>query len=538
VSERELSLEERLVAVQAALAGDHSRVRSSVPPDYPPRAPGWIIPAGLNGEGEVDNSPQINEALESAKPGDVVYLPRPSVAYGLLSSLSMREGVTLMMGHSKPLLAGGYLRPLHAFGSPEVIHFGPLSEGAKLQGIAIDGSYVRESLEVHGWNAVGQYAKRIQIDDCSTYKMTGDGQRAEEYAGGFPHSWRSTRVYHFEPKGNGFNIPNMTDCTWTDCQSLNAGKCGWLLEKAQANSHFIGCRGEWSAEHNWHLTGEWNTGTGAGGCIFTSCSSDRAEKHGCLIDATGTVPVLFNGWMGRRDGRNNKSGGGGYAGIAVSKATIPVLLGALTIFPGVDDTGEGTNSPEYGLSIVEAAYCNLAGPAFIRAQTSSIHESGNSGPNFRRGINNVNTTGATTATTAASNFKNTAGTDSGSPFNMLASAKLYSGQAASEPTLAAGSANGGTPPAPKVLGQMSDMRGQVEFGSGSAPSAGQQVVVKFAQEYTDTPVVIVCASNTAAAALELIAVVANGKEFELKTGKAPAAEQAVGHYVFSYFVIG
>lgn len=198
--------------------------------------------------------------------------------------------------------------------------------------------------------------------------------------------------------GVGFYFNGNTDMSVSHCYTLGAGDDGFQLNTSMANSKFIGCRSEGSANHGYHITGSWNTGTGAGGVLLDSCSTDRSVKNGILVDATGTSPIQIVGPMLRRDGRNGGSGGGSYAGIAVAAATVPVFVSAPTVFPGVDDNGTGTNSPQYGISITSTnTYVSLCGPGILHANTNAVNDDGTS--TVVRGPGIAERIGATTATT-------------------------------------------------------------------------------------------------------------------------------------------
>lgn len=107
------------------------------------------------------------------------------------------------------------------------------------------------------------------------------------------------------------------------------------------------------------------------------------------------------------------------------------------------------------------------------------------------------------------------------------------------PVLAALAANGGSPPAPTFSSAGGDdMRGKVGMGSGTSPSAGPQVSVTFNKAYSAIPIILVCASNAATAALNPYVDTASTTGFNIAFANAPSASQSAGTYSVAFIVIG
>jgi hypothetical protein len=105
------------------------------------------------------------------------------------------------------------------------------------------------------------------------------------------------------------------------------------------------------------------------------------------------------------------------------------------------------------------------------------------------------------------------------------------------PSAAAGANNGGSPPAPTVVAGSTDGRGSIQFGSGTAPAVGEQVVVTFAQPYTSAPVVMLSGGNAATSALGALypgAVSTTG--FTIRCATAPTASQSGTTFLVQYRV--
>lgn len=110
------------------------------------------------------------------------------------------------------------------------------------------------------------------------------------------------------------------------------------------------------------------------------------------------------------------------------------------------------------------------------------------------------------------------------------------------PAAAAGTAAGGSPPAPVLLTGTNDNAGTLTFGTGSAPSAGQLVLVTFAIAWAisggGAPHIVISPENSVTASLVPFVGVRSTTQFSFNTVNAPAAAQANTVYSFSYVVIG
>lgn len=103
-------------------------------------------------------------------------------------------------------------------------------------------------------------------------------------------------------------------------------------------------------------------------------------------------------------------------------------------------------------------------------------------------------------------------------------------------TAVAGANNGTTPPAPVVAGD--DASGNLTFGSGGTPAAGDQVDVTFAVAYAATPAVVLTGLNAATQALGLFVKTVSATGFSIGTANAPTASQGNTVYSVDYMIIG
>lgn len=354
----------------------------------------WInaqeTPYNAKGDGVTDDTTAIQNALNAAPRGGTVYLPPGT--YAISAPLTIPPQVRLLGSAGTHLDSTTCsIKPLASFSGASVLLLVDQTTGgysvantdAHIENVTLDGSNLTGST-IDGIQAQG-YVHGLTIDNVQIRSMPNHGIATVTNSSGSPYSWRATRVVANTCAGYGFSI-SMTDSTWIDVQAIGCGKSGWFLNSC-ANSLFIGCRSEWSAWDGYTITGAQNSGNGSGGCLFVGCSTDRSGQNGVNITATGPTPFTFTGLVLRRDGRNGGSGGGGYAALAVAGATVPVSVNGITTYPGVDDNGTGTNSPQYGVSITATSTKVSLDNVLVQAATTAWHDDGTNtitlGPNIQ-----------------------------------------------------------------------------------------------------------------------------------------------------------
>jgi hypothetical protein len=378
-----------------------------------------VFAYGAKGDGSTDDSTAINSALTAAAVGDTVLLPAGHI-YSIAHQLVVPPYITLQGGHGNRTdntQLSTTLRPTAGFTDDAAIRFKDKeeagyaveNEGIRIRNLTIDMSLTAGTIS--GIKASG-YVHGVVLDNVCVQKAPYRGFYCTTYTRlssvtYHPYSWNVWNCFAWQCGDVGFFFGNQqADMTLVNCEALGCTGNGFELTYC-ANSHFIGCRGEW-CNNGFHLTGSWGTGTGSGGALFTDCSTDRNTLNGVLIDATGNTPILFIGLMTRRDGRNAKLGGGGYAGVKVSAATVPVVINGITCYPGVDDDGTGVNSPDYGFT-ASGSTSVVINSGYLQGQVAGYNDGGTNTV-LRRGMNLITATGATSAPTiATSNPWNTNG---------------------------------------------------------------------------------------------------------------------------------
>lgn len=367
---------------------------------------------GALGDGTTNDTAAIQAALNATPMGGICFMPFGD--YRTNAPLIVPPGVTLMGEHANlmasppppvPALSDPpcRIKPLPTFAGASVILFvdevtggyPKLSAEQRLVDIMIDGSG-QTTPAVDGIQAKGNI-QNIVMRGVTIRYMSGNGIYTDIANTRFPYSWRLYRVMSDNNKGHGFFFNVMTDITMFDCQSIGNAANGFQLNNC-ANSQLSLCRAEWNGNYGFNFTGNWGNGWGSGALVASACSTDRNGWDGVHFDCLGTPPFVFNGLMLRRDGRNNNAGGGGYAALSVDAATTtPLVITGLTVFPGTDDGGAGTNSPEIGVKIAGAASVVLD-DAFIHAAVTPV---ANTGTKVQMGPSITAATGLTSAPVAA-----------------------------------------------------------------------------------------------------------------------------------------
>ncbi|MEV8398802.1 glycosyl hydrolase family 28-related protein [Streptomyces niveus] len=357
-----------------------------IPHDQLPTSMDWLIVTTYGAEGDAtqDDTTAIQAAIDACPQGGVVYFP--AGVYKTTATLDLKSGVTLLGSHANMMLGPGMttadfacsIQPTAPFTGTSVIQIIGEDDGEhpaisgeqRLTNLMIDGSQLTGS-SIDGLYARGN-VQNVVLENVTIRQMPNNGLVTADAADVFPYSWRLRHVMVDNCHANGILLTGNTDLTLDDVQVIGCWAQGIVLTNC-TNGQLNGCRTEWNGSHGYRITGAWGDWAGSGGMQMTGCSTDRNGQHGVLIDATGNGPVVIDGLMTRRDGRNGGAGGGGYAGLAVAAATVPVVVTGATCYPGVDDGGASTNSPDYGLAVTGAATLVQVDNAYLHANTQGLY---------------------------------------------------------------------------------------------------------------------------------------------------------------------
>ncbi len=376
-----------------------------------PAALDWLLVTsyGAEGDGIADDTLAIQAAIDACPPGGIVYFPRG--VYKTTTTLDWKNGVTLLGSHANLMVGPGmtnddypcYIQPVAPFTGTSVIQIVGEDDGThpaisgeqRMVNLMLDGSQLTGS-SIDGLFGKGN-VQNVVLDNVCIRQMPNNGIICgTNGAGEMPYSWRLHHVMVDNCHANGMVWEKHTDLTLDDCQVIGCWAQGIVITNC-ANAQLSLCRTEWNGSHGYRITGAWGDWAGSGGMQMTGCSTDRNGQHGVLVDATGNTPILITGLQTRRDGRNGGTGGGGFAGLAVAAATVPVIVTNMTCYPGVDDGGTTTNSPQYGLAVTGAATLVQVDDSYLHAATQGLYST--STGTLMVGANVVYASGTTAAPT-------------------------------------------------------------------------------------------------------------------------------------------
>lgn len=345
---------------------------------------------GAAGNGTTDDTAAIQAALTAAPLGGIVYLPPGT--YATSAPILIPPQVTLWGSHSSHIDSTTCaIKPLVSFSGAAVISvvdqatggYSVASNQQSVRMVTLDGSNLTGST-IDGILATG-FVHGVILEDVQVRSMPNHGVNSVSNGSGFAYSWRGTRLLVQACLGYGYAVGGMTDSTWVDCEAIGCQKSGFLLASQPSNTKFIGCRSEYSSFNGWEFSGAWTGGTANGGCTLTDCSTDGNNRNGILSTATGDSPLSIIGGYYRRDGANNVSGGGGYAGIQVTGGTIPIKIVNPTVFPGIANTG-GVNSPQIGFAVNTSSANVTVDGGVLHAATTAWSDDGTN-TSVQRGAN-------------------------------------------------------------------------------------------------------------------------------------------------------
>ncbi len=351
-----------------------------------------VVQYGAVGDGTTNDQPAIQNALNAASSGTVVYLPGGR-NYALAAPITIPPGVKLLgttprgrvyfspFDEEKSSLLG-----LATFSGTAMI----LIRSAADAGYSIDTHGVAiENINIVGWDLpasvsgiklTGQVQDTV-IKNVIIQGVTAKGVYTASYSGTFPNTLTLDQVTTLECGAEGFYLEVASDTQAINCTAASndsTGTNGWFLSGC-TNSHFVSCRAEHMPTNGFYITGDWFSANGSGGANFVDLSTDRNGHNGILVDArTGTGPFGFIGLHLSRDGRNANAGGGGYAAFNASHGTSvtnPIHISGITVFPGVDDDNSGVNSPQIGISADHCTSFEVKG-GYVHAATTAVSDAG------------------------------------------------------------------------------------------------------------------------------------------------------------------
>lgn len=282
-----------------------------------------------------------------------------------------------------------------------------------------------------------------------------------------PDAVHLERVNVRYPGGAGFRHIKISDCTYYDCLCENGAADGFHIQNG-SNGIWTACRSEHNAGNGYTYVSS-STSTGSGVARLVGCSSDRNEAYGIYITSSNGsgLPLVLSACAFRRDGRQGGAGGGAFAGIAISSYPGPVQISGCTVWPGVDDDGSGTPSPQYGLSLATNALKSQVAVAasYIQGAGDFLNDDGTT-PDVRWGPDVAGAYGPTSSPTLRAPRMGEGRLSSGK-----ATISSNCVNASSIIQLTQGFVNGGTQGILRVSGRIAGTGFEVTSSSGSDESS-------------------------------------------------------------------
>lgn len=329
---------------------------------------------GAYGDNSHDDTMVIQNAISSARPGQVVYFP-PGVYRISAPLVPLAGGGTVLRGAGGAAQGAGgtasdfgsVIKPLPGFTSSlpvtaviALLHGTgtdntviPLA--ADIRDLWIDGSSGPAS-GVDGIAAWGAMYT-VSIRNVGIYEVSGNGvagyKNTNFTSSNGPQGWNMETVIIQQCGVNGL-LYSGTDGSFAN---VHAQKCGTTgtgdgLYITGQHNQFTGCRGDLCVNG---ITVDSSSGYPSiiDSNTFTGGGTQRNQKNGLNVinsSAAGTSarsPLLVTGATFDGDGVNSGAGGGGYAGIAVAGSNT-VVLSACNVLVATEDAASGC--PAYGLA--------------------------------------------------------------------------------------------------------------------------------------------------------------------------------------------
>lgn len=324
---------------------------------------------GAVGNNATDNYAAITAAIAACPEAGVVYFP-PGV-YRISQTITLDRPVTLQGTYaprwSYSSTPRASIKPMPTFSGSSIIHVrdrtisGQVSDnnGGRLINISIDGNS-------YGSSVVGVYFEGLvrdwKLDNVDISQTSGIGfQTAQGSGSGYPRGFTITHLAIYSPASHGFRATALNDSYLEDVLVVGGAQRGFYLTSL-GETKINNSRAVFNALEGLYIDGSTNNG----GLQFTDFSTDRNNRHGVRISATGTTTITFNGLLTRRDGKDWNAGSEPpYAGVAVigqaGSKVAPVFISNLSQIPGVDDTGSGTPAPALGVRVEYAEHVHVDG---------------------------------------------------------------------------------------------------------------------------------------------------------------------------------
>lgn len=324
---------------------------------------------GAVGDDSTDNYAAINAAINDCPVGGTVLFPMG--VYRIGQTLVIDKPVTLRGTYAPrwhySSTPRSSIKPTPTFVGTSIVHVRDNSisgeannnNGGRFVNMSIDGNSYGTGIE-------GLYFEGLlrdwKLQDVDISQTSGDGFHAARGAGsGNPRGFTIRGLSIYSPEGHGFRATALNDSYLQDVLVVGGALRGFYLSSI-GETKIVGSRAVFNALEGLYIDGSSNNG----GLQISDFSTDRNDRHGVRISASGTTSIAFNGLLTRRDGANAYGGSETpYAGVAIigssTEMAAPVIINNLTQIVGVNDGGGGTLSPAVGVRVEYGTYTNIDG---------------------------------------------------------------------------------------------------------------------------------------------------------------------------------
>lgn len=368
---------------------------------------GFITPQdyGAAGNGVQDDTAFFQAAINAAAANGSILLVPPGV-YSTSAALVVKTGASILGSHATGW-PGRFptslcsIKPNSSFTGESAISIlganitgsGSNEGNISISGIDLDGSSLPAG-SVSGIHAQGQ-AMSVVLDHMTIKNFTHNGIHSNVGSGTLaPHDWFMDTVVSFGNASYGFSM-SMTDGYMNNCIASTNGADGYLMGPFGSMA-MQGCQALFNGGHGLNISG----GTQVGNLSISAFVTDRNHSDGVHLGTSsgiGSPPIIISGLTCNRDGKNNNTGGGGFAGLSANGCANPIIIEGLVVNTGLDDDGSGVNSPQYGIALSGNAFVSV-GSGYVHGNTTGWFDDGTNTV-VHRGINIGEATGSKTSPT-------------------------------------------------------------------------------------------------------------------------------------------
>lgn len=347
----------------------------------------WINAAtsfGADPTGTADSTSAIQNALNSASPGQVVYLPDGTYAISL--ELTIPQEVLLTGPQAYRLnLASATLKPKSSFTGTAAVTFAAATPCGGISNMVLDGSNLPAG-SVNGIDCVGG-CKQGSITGVNVHNFTGHGINVAS-ASGNPDGWYMHEITAHNNGGDGIHWDYSVDGQ-LDTFHLDGNGGSGLTFGSLNNCSISNGKCQQNSTYGYGMTG----GFVKSNSTFSACLSENNAKDGWNFNSSsgafGSIQLI--GCSTRDDGTSGTSGSG-YSGFVFNGIThADILLVGCSNY--ITSSAAG---PDYGLNLISCTgHVNITGCSLIGG-VATYHDGG--GNTLVRWDNSTVATGQSDAT--------------------------------------------------------------------------------------------------------------------------------------------